>query len=74
MMIFDSQAQKKFEFEAGILAIDKPYGLPSIGGPGVHLSVAKLLPVMSKLLKIDYELYMMHRLDENTTGVMMFAT
>jgi 23S rRNA-/tRNA-specific pseudouridylate synthase len=62
------------EKKDGILAIDKPYGLPSTGGPGVHLSVAKLIPSMAKMLKIDYELYMMHRLDENTTGVMMFAT
>jgi 23S rRNA-/tRNA-specific pseudouridylate synthase len=38
------------------------------------LSVARLLPKVKEILKIDYELYMMHRLDENTTGVMLFAT
>ncbi len=56
------------------MAIDKPYGLPSIGGPGVHLSVAKLIPRLKELLKIDYDLYMLHRLDRSTSGVMLFAT
>lgn len=63
-----------FNIEHGILAIDKPYGLPSHGGPGVHLSVAKLIPKLKEFLKIEYPLYMMNRLDENTTGVMLFAT
>lgn len=63
-----------FNVEQGLFALDKPYGLPSFGGPGIHLSVARILPKVKEILKIDYELYMMHRLDENTTGVMLFAT
>lgn len=63
-----------FNEEQGILAIDKPYGLPSIMGPKVHLCVSKLLPALEKLLKIDYRLLMANRLDQNTTGVMLFST
>jgi len=55
------------------LAIDKPYGLPCMGGAKVHLSVAKLLPSLQSLLKLSGELHMAHRLDESTTGVMLFG-
>jgi 23S rRNA-/tRNA-specific pseudouridylate synthase len=44
-----------------------------VGGPGVHISVAKLLPKLKELLKMDSELIMCNRLDEYTTGVMLFA-
>ncbi|CAF0869260.1 unnamed protein product [Brachionus calyciflorus] len=60
--------------EEGIFAIDKPYGLPSIRGENVHLSVSKLLPALEKMLKLNYRLLMCNRLDEFTTGVMLFAT
>ncbi|OQV20231.1 hypothetical protein BV898_05787 [Hypsibius exemplaris] len=33
-----------------IVAINKPYGLPVHGGPGVHHSVAKYLPDLAKAL------------------------
>jgi 23S rRNA-/tRNA-specific pseudouridylate synthase len=54
--------------------LDKPYGLPSQGGPKVHLSVAKLLPLLEQTLHLKEKLLMCHRLDEFTTGVMLFAT
>ena len=45
-----------------------------IGGPGVHHSVGKLLPKLAKLIDRDLEtLHMVHRLDKETTGVMMLA-
>ena len=58
----------------GIFALDKPYGLPCIGGPKVNLSVSKLLPLLEEKLNIKNKLLMCHRLDEYTTGVMLFAT
>ncbi|CAF1020113.1 unnamed protein product [Brachionus calyciflorus] len=55
----------------GIFAIDKPYGFAK--GPGVHLSVSKLLPILEKMLKLNYRLLVCNRLDEYTTDVMLFA-
>ncbi|XP_046564628.1 uncharacterized protein LOC124273413 [Haliotis rubra] len=59
-----------------IIAIDKPYGLPSHGGPGVHMSVGQLLPALTKLVdptgQLD-TLHLVHRLDRQTTGVMLLA-
>ncbi|XP_060085998.1 uncharacterized protein LOC132565379 [Ylistrum balloti] len=57
-----------------IVAIYKPYGLPSHGGPGVAISVAQLQEEIGQKLpnKAD-SLYMVHRLDKDTTGVMLLA-
>ncbi|XP_050409455.1 uncharacterized protein LOC126824300 [Patella vulgata] len=59
-----------------IIAIDKPYGLPSHGGPGVHMSVGQLLPALAERLDPTGELstlHLVHRLDKETTGVMLLA-
>ena len=42
-------------------------------GPGVRASVDSLLPRMAAMLERDSALYQIHRLDKNTTGVMLFA-
>jgi 23S rRNA-/tRNA-specific pseudouridylate synthase len=59
-----------------VLVIDKPYGLPSHGGPGVHHSVGKLLPSLAAKMdrsgRLD-NLHLVHRLDKETTGVMILA-
>ena len=45
-----------------IVAIDKPYGLPSHGGPGIHHSVGGLLKDLAKRLKDQRQpLYLVHR-------------
>jgi RluA family pseudouridine synthase len=59
-----------------LLVIDKPYGLPSHGGPGVHNSVGQLLESLAT--RIDRSghlrtLHLVHRLDKETTGVMILA-
>ncbi|XP_071791068.1 pseudouridylate synthase RPUSD4, mitochondrial-like [Asterias amurensis] len=67
--------------EGDLIAIDKPYGLPSHGGPGVVHSIDSLLPVIAKKLirgaakrtDPDLRLYPVHRLDKETTGVMLLA-
>ncbi len=57
-----------------LVALDKPYGLPSHGGPGVHHSIGKLLPKLAQKLNGDLEnLQLIHRLDKETTGVMVVA-
>ncbi|XP_048252242.1 uncharacterized protein LOC124135180 [Haliotis rufescens] len=59
-----------------IIAIDKPYGLPSHGGPGVHTSVGQLLPALARLVDHSDQLdtlHLVHRLDRQTTGVMLLA-
>ena len=45
-----------------IIAIDKPYGLPSHGGPGVHHSVGGLLKELASKIKEQKEpLHLIHR-------------
>lgn len=59
-----------------IIAIDKPYGLPSHGGPGIHQSIGKFLaPLAAKLDRTGQleTLHLVHRLDKETTGVMVLA-
>ncbi|XP_064620523.1 uncharacterized protein LOC135483497 [Lineus longissimus] len=57
-----------------IVAIDKPYGLPSQGGEGVNHNIASLLPKFAKKIDASLEtLHSVHRLDKDTTGVMVFA-
>ena len=55
-----------------IIAIDKPYGLPSHGGPKIQNSVGKFLPDLAKMKNVD-DLFLVHRLDKETTGVMILA-
>ena len=52
-----------------IVAINKPYGLCSQGGPGVRTSVEQLLPDILPSSK----LYLVSKLDKSTTGVMLLA-
>ena len=57
-----------------MLAFYKPYGLPSHGGPGVHHSIGKLLPKLAKKINSNlHNLYLVHRLDKETTGVMVVS-
>ncbi|XP_033126635.1 mitochondrial RNA pseudouridine synthase Rpusd4-like [Anneissia japonica] len=62
--------------EGDIIAIDKPYGLPCHGGPGVVNNIEDMLPRLVRMLPRqheDFALHMVHRLDKETTGVMLFA-
>ena len=46
------------------------------GGPGVHHSVGQLLPAMIQCMpasKRPKSLHLVHRLDKETTGVMLLA-
>ncbi|CAH1233749.1 RPUSD4 [Branchiostoma lanceolatum] len=58
--------------EGDIVAIEKPYGVPVHGGPGMGISIADALPILQKSLKTE-RLYLVHRLDKETTGVMLLA-
>ncbi|XP_062951587.1 pseudouridylate synthase RPUSD4, mitochondrial [Cynocephalus volans] len=58
-----------------LVVIDKPYGLPVHGGPGVKLCISDVLPILAKMLhghKAE-PLHLCHRLDKETTGVMVLA-
>lgn len=55
-----------------ILAINKIYGIPSQGGEGVRLNIADLLPKLAERIHCD-KLHMVHRLDKETTGIMLFG-
>nr|XP_056716856.1 pseudouridylate synthase RPUSD4, mitochondrial [Euleptes europaea] len=58
-----------------IVVINKPYGLPVHGGPGVKSCITDVLPILAKMLDgMNAEpLYLCHRLDKETTGVMVLA-
>ncbi|XP_007431100.1 mitochondrial RNA pseudouridine synthase RPUSD4 [Python bivittatus] len=58
-----------------IVVINKPYGLPVHGGPKVKTCITDVLPVLAKMLdgmKAE-PLHLCHRLDKETTGVMVLA-
>ncbi|KAM5246032.1 pseudouridylate synthase RPUSD4, mitochondrial [Ctenodactylus gundi] len=58
-----------------LVVINKPYGLPVHGGPGVQLCISDVLPILAKMLRgLKAEpLHLCHRLDKETTGVMVLA-
>lgn len=43
-----------------------------IGGEGVRLNIADLLPKLAERIHCD-KLHMVHRLDKETTGIMLFG-
>ncbi|XP_050777690.1 pseudouridylate synthase RPUSD4, mitochondrial isoform X2 [Gopherus flavomarginatus] len=58
-----------------LVVIDKPYGLPVHGGPGIQNCITDVLPILAKMLdgmKAE-PLHLCHRLDKETTGVMVLA-
>ncbi|KAF2356384.1 Pseudouridine synthase RsuA/RluB/C/D/E/F [Trinorchestia longiramus] len=62
--------------ENDIVGFYKPYGLRAHGGGEVRskgaLTLTDLLPELCKIVSADH-LYHIHRLDANTTGVLLFA-
>lgn len=52
-------------------------GLPNVlGGPGVGNNISDVLPILSKMIdgiRAESNLYLCHRLDKETTGVMLLA-
>ncbi|KAM5226181.1 pseudouridylate synthase RPUSD4, mitochondrial [Hipposideros larvatus] len=61
--------------DSDLVVINKPYGLPVHGGPGVQLCISDVLPILAKMLhghKAE-PLHLCHRLDKETTGVMVLA-
>lgn len=56
-----------------LLVINKPYGLPSHGGPGINVSIGKTLSELAKKIRHSGEIHLIHRLDKETTGVIVLA-
>lgn len=56
-----------------LLVINKPYGLPSHGGPGINVSIGKTLSELAKKIHHSGEIHLIHRLDKETTGVIVLA-
>nr|KAF6311887.1 hypothetical protein mPipKuh1_009084 [Pipistrellus kuhlii] len=58
-----------------LVVINKPYGLPVRGRPGVKLCISDVLPILAKVLH-GHEAeppHLCHRLDKETAGVMVLA-
>ncbi|XP_062591770.1 uncharacterized protein LOC134253272 [Saccostrea cucullata] len=70
--VLDELAENVIYNRDDILAINKIYGIPSQGGEGVRLNIADLLPALAERVHCQ-ELHMVHRLDKETTGVMLFG-
>ncbi|XP_035201903.1 mitochondrial RNA pseudouridine synthase RPUSD4 [Oxyura jamaicensis] len=58
-----------------VVVLNKPYGLPVHGGPGIKNCITDVLPILAKMLKNmrAEPLHLCHRLDKETTGVMVLA-
>ncbi|KAL4630689.1 RNA pseudouridylate synthase domain-containing protein 4-like isoform X2 [Arapaima gigas] len=59
-----------------MVAVNKPYGVPVHGGPGVGNNINDVLSVMAKMIDscgTEPHLHLCHRLDKETTGVMLLA-
>ncbi|KAM9175249.1 pseudouridylate synthase RPUSD4, mitochondrial [Mergus octosetaceus] len=57
-----------------VVVLNKPYGLPVHGGPGIKNCVTDVLPILAKMENMRAEtLHLCHRLDKETTGVMVLA-
>ncbi|RXM96422.1 RNA pseudouridylate synthase domain-containing protein 4 [Acipenser ruthenus] len=58
-----------------LIAINKPYGVPVHGGPGVKNNIGEVLPILAKMTGgMGAEpLHLCHRLDKETTGAMLLA-
>ncbi len=57
--------------DASVLVLDKPFGLPVQGGPGIGRSVDHLLDVLR--FGAEERPRLVHRLDRDTTGVLVLA-
>lgn len=55
--------------DAHLLIVDKPHGLLSVPGRGAHLADC----LLARLQAIRPEVLLCHRLDRDTSGVMVFA-
>ena len=53
-----------------LLVINKPYGIPVQGGSNVNFNIDLILPL---LCKDDIHLRLVHRIDKNTSGVLLLA-
>lgn len=69
-------------YNDSIITINKPYGLAVQGGTGIKLSLADIINCFStvdiedssfKSSSNDEKLYLIHRLDKETSGVMIIA-
>lgn len=56
----------------GLVAVDKPFGLPCQQGPNLNNTVDDILPLLADALG-HKSLKSVHRLDQTTTGVLIFA-
>ena len=57
--------------DASVVVLDKPFGLPVQGGPGIGRSVDHLLDALR--FGADERPRLVHRLDRDTTGVLVLA-
>lgn len=73
---FDERAAKELQArllyrDDSVLVLDKPFGLPVQGGPGIGRSVDHLLDALR--FGSDERPRLVHRLDRDTTGVLVLA-
>lgn len=75
-MIVSMLAKRLVHRGDGLVALNKPYGLVTTDvdrSPSRNVSLTDLLPRLAQKLGVD-KLYTVHRLDRDTTGVLLLAT
>lgn len=63
------EAPRILHHDAQIVVVDKPAGLLSVPGRGPHLADC----LIARLARVFPEVLLVHRLDRDTSGVMVFA-
>ncbi len=69
-MIRDALAMVLYRDDS-VIVLDKPHGLPSQGGPGIHRHVDRMLDALR--FGSEHRPRLVHRLDRDTSGVMVVA-
>ena len=66
-----AEIKKNIIFEDNfLLVINKPYGIPVQGGSNVNFNIDLILPL---LCKDNVSLRLVHRIDKNTSGILLLA-
>lgn len=73
--IIDAQylADRVLFMNNDIIAINKPYGLPVISGPGVKMCVADMLEEFTEIKKLGCKPELAHRLDRDCSGTLLLT-
>ncbi|XP_015761727.1 PREDICTED: RNA pseudouridylate synthase domain-containing protein 4-like isoform X1 [Acropora digitifera] len=56
-----------------IIAVNKPYGLPVLSGPGVKMCITDMLDELTEIMKLQKKPQLAHRLDRDCSGTLLLT-